>query len=307
MPNNVTHCYFGDLVAQDFHSDAGEAVKAHLDLFYMGANGPDLFFTFRELGFGIPSLSNLMQFVKTYEVFESAVQYMRKNPEDTAAYAYFLGLFCHYALDRVVHPYVNYAVEQGFFADYPKKYQKSIHTIIEIYFDEYIIRQKQNLQLVSYTPAKLVANSKADRRKMAQIYNDVVFPVYNVRTSEKKMAVSVWIVNFFHKLLNDKKGRKRAFYEFLEKPIGYAKLTCFLKPVRDGDSYDFLNNGRRPFRIIRNKSEMSTENFDEMTERARKLCLELTDKFDKACKGGESLRKKDFAINYEGVMDPLFT
>src|SRR5690554_826548 len=96
MPNLITHCYFGDLVLQDLNNNDQEHIKANLQLFYMGTNGPDLFFSFRELNFGIPELSNAMQFVKAYEVFSAAAEYINLHPEDKAARVYFLGLFCHY-------------------------------------------------------------------------------------------------------------------------------------------------------------------------------------------------------------------
>lgn len=305
MPNFIVHSYFGDLVSQSLDKDKQQQIATNQDLYYMGANGPDLFFTFRELNFGVPSFANTMQFIKTYEVFDSAVNYLQQHPEDKAAYVYFLGLLCHYALDSVVHPYVCYAVDNDFFALYPDKYQRSIHTIMEVYFDEYIIKNKQNIELTAYSPKHLLAAKKADRYKMAQIYQDVILPIYEVKISDRAMATSFWIAYNFHYITNDKKGRKRRFYEWLERPLGYGKLTCFLKPVFDGDNFDFLNNNRRPFRKVRNESELSTETFEDMVARAHTLCIELIQKLDSACQGKEALDPVDFSINYEGVRQPL--
>jgi len=306
MPNFITHSYFGDLVVKSLEPDKQELIEQRRDLFYMGANGPDLFFSFRELNFGLPSLANQMQFTKAFEVFAAAAAYLQEHPEDSAASVYFVGLLCHYALDSVAHPYVCYAVDNCFFADYPAKYQKSMHTIMEVYFDEYIIKNKQNLQLTSYNPKNLITAKKADRHKMAQLYQDIVLPIYQMSTSNKAMSASIWIAYFFHRITNDKKGRKRRLYELVELPIGYSKLTCFLKPIFDSEKYDFLNNNRRPFRKVRNEKELTRENFDEIIARAHKLCIELIKKFDSACKGGTPLDRKDFLINYEGVKDPNY-
>ncbi len=306
MPNFIVHSYFGDLVSHSLDKDKQKQIVANQDLYYMGANGPDLFFTFRELNFGVPSFANTMQSIKTFEVFEAASKYMQQHPQDNVAYVYFLGLFCHYALDSVVHPYVCYAVDNDFFSLYPAKYQRSIHTIMEVYFDEHIIKNKQNIELTAYSPKHLLAASKTDRYKMAQIYQDVILPIYGVKISNRAMVASFWIAYYFHYLTNDKKGRKRRFYQFLELPIGYGKLSCFLKPVLESNNFDFLNNSRRAFRKVRNESELSTETFEEMLTRAHTLCIELIQKFDAACQGKGALDPADFSINYEGVRDPKF-
>ncbi len=306
MPNFIVHSYFGDLVTDSLQPDKQALIESNKDLFYMGANGPDLFFSFRELGFGLPSFANQMQSMNTFEVFDAAAAYIKEHPDDKRAYVYFLGLFCHYALDSVMHPYVYYAVDNCFFADYPAKYQKTMHTIMEVYFDEYVIVHKQNLELSSYSPKSLIAAKKADRHKMAQLYQDIILPIYDAKVSNKLMAISFWIAYFFHRVTNDKKGRKRRLYERMEAPFGYAKLTCFLKPIFDSNNYDFLNNNRRPFRIVRNEEELSTENFDEMLIRAHKLCAGLIAKFDSACSGGLPLDKGDFLVNYEGIKEPNY-
>ena len=305
MPNLVTHTYFADKVAEKLDSNKQEIIARNKDIFYIGSNGPDVFFSFRELKMGVKDMSNKLQSVKTFEVFEKTAEWLQKN-YDEASYAYLLGLHCHYALDRVAHPYVNYAIEHGFFKDYEAKYRKSIHTIIEIYFDEYIIRNKLNTTIKDFSCKPLIANTKKDRYTVAKIYQEVINPIYGFNLFSKQIANSILLVNLFHKFTSDKTGRKKKILSLIEKIFfdNYPKLTSFIKPVYEGDKFDFLNNEHRPWRKVRNKSEMTKDSFDDMLNRALLDAIDNINTYEKAINSKAKLDKKSFAVNYEGIHDP---
>lgn len=80
-----------------------------IDCFIMGANGPDLLFYYQRYNplrkYQLDKLGKLMHREKTglflKNLFTMAATDAQKD--------YCLGFLCHYAMDSIIHPYVNYA------------------------------------------------------------------------------------------------------------------------------------------------------------------------------------------------------
>ena len=305
MPNFITHTYFGDMVAQKLDSDSRLLIAENKNIFYIGTNGPDVFFPFRELNFGAKHFSNKMHNVKVCEVFQSTADYIR-NKNDNSMLAYVLGLQCHYALDSVVHPFVFYAIERGFFKEYQKRYQKGIHTIIEIAYDEYVLKEIKKIDIKEYDPSGLIANTKEDRAKVALLYQEAINPVLGFNVFSKDLMKSINLVNIFHKLTNDKKGRRKKFILLLEKLLwnDQTKMSNFVKPVYESDKFDFLNLEKREFYKVRNECAISNESFTELFDRAQNIAVDNIKEYIKAIYDGSKIDKKRYCVNYEGIKDP---
>lgn len=101
MPAFYAHNEFGKEVMKLLPEDAARFINDDIDLFYLGLQGPDIFFYYHNgtkapmKGFG-STLHNMTG----REFFSQAV------PADKAGQIYLSGVLCHFTLDALCHKYI---------------------------------------------------------------------------------------------------------------------------------------------------------------------------------------------------------
>ena len=116
MPAMIAHYLFAQRVFSKLKK-AGVTPEAPA-MAAVGAQGPDIFFFHRVLpwepGTSFAKQGSLLHKIspaKLFEAFRAGIN--RASAEDRAAMTgYVQGFFCHYALDRAVHPFVYYWQEE---------------------------------------------------------------------------------------------------------------------------------------------------------------------------------------------------
>ena len=108
MPSILTHYGFNRDVIEDINF-----LKDNEDIYYVGAQGPDVFFFCGIIPFlGVENAKYIRKFGHALhkkdptEVFEYFIEYAKKSKDKDILFSYILGAGLHYVLDRKLHPYV---------------------------------------------------------------------------------------------------------------------------------------------------------------------------------------------------------
>ena len=134
MPDSYAHKYN----AQSALNIANYRPRNH-GAFILGCNGPDVFYYYRKYDpfrkQNMSSLSKLMHNSRTGLFLQNMFCFAQTNTQKD----FCLGWLCHYSMDSVVHPYINYVttayghpfnIEQG-------------HSFFESSLDSYISKHEQ--------------------------------------------------------------------------------------------------------------------------------------------------------------------
>lgn len=135
MPSVYTHALVARKTLQSLPTIVTEKIKAHLSLYFFGAQGADFCF-FYPLPSGYPA-RNLGSFLHRKGGY-NAFRVCKALCTDQLLFSYTLGYITHYATDTVFHPYVyatagnsplrHSRIEQAFDLVFKSEYEKDEYT-----------------------------------------------------------------------------------------------------------------------------------------------------------------------------------
>ena len=168
MPSAITHQLIAEEAVRLLPDGLQHIIERAPDEYYLGCQGPDMFFFYR---IGCRSEYNLGKFLhrhKVYEVFrlfarllsgEQNADLPRFSEEDrTRIFAYILGYLAHYAADSTFHPFVyNYMAKEGS--------AKPIHQLIENDWDVHFLHKFRGREAEKFRCAFSPKKSGGKRRR----------------------------------------------------------------------------------------------------------------------------------------------
>lgn len=117
MPDIITHILCGEkTVEKIYDATLRNEVINRRKLFNIGCQGPDIFLYYKIWPWSkhdqFSNLGELLHKEKTGDfLYESILylgQFQNNSEEFYDLFTYIIGLICHYNLDRLSHPYINY-------------------------------------------------------------------------------------------------------------------------------------------------------------------------------------------------------
>lgn len=135
MPSCITHQLIAEEAAKLLPPELSACANAHPDYYFLGAQGPDVFFFFRPLSQKQMNLGRYLHRYRVYDVFVA----LTEAPDGASSFhrtrmiAYIAGYLCHYCTDVVFHPFV-YAYLEKHGCD------KTEHQLMETDWDVYFAR-----------------------------------------------------------------------------------------------------------------------------------------------------------------------
>lgn len=301
MPNQITHFYFGQSAAGGLSDKAKEIILKYPGAYRVGSIGPDFMFVLREIGKGYSErYANEMQYLRMYEVFNACSDYIRAYPSECLI-SYMLGLINHYVIDSRAHAYVNFWVEEVMPKHYPGNMQTSLHGLLEAALDEIVLTEYMCVNPRTYNIAKDIKPTRYEKDKIAELYTGAINNVIGFEVSEKTIKRAINLTIFFFRMLGDKHGRKKRFFNYLEDRRGIKKqMSSLIRPPYLLGEFDYMNRDHKKWRIVRNRPELTDESFDELMEKCAEAFKRYVEKFLDSLEG-KPLNVKDFKVNYEGV------
>ncbi len=306
MPNLITHIFASEEVLESLPSCVKDDIFSTSDArsaYILGAIGPDFLFSLRELGLDAGRLPNRMHTSKQAETFVSLVDVLRAHPDNIKT-AYVLGLAAHYALDSAIHPYVYGMCESyvGYALDGVSL--PTAHQLIESALDEYVLENAGVNPTNAYNARRAISARKSVRLAIGELYRDAVSPVYGIAITPREASLGFELTGLAMGILRDVSGKRAARVRVAEKILwdGKRKITALMHPPYGYGKIDYLNFERKPFRIVRNRAELSNATCIELLEEAKNKAANVyIPHIYHAIKSASDLDMELFAITYDGT------
>lgn len=272
MPGYITHNIFGRKQYKTMQEGIiKNAVRNHRNVFYVGNQGPDIFFYFP--GYFMinrRNLGSIMHTEKTGEYMTKVLDYilnLNDTMERDICLSYFAGFLGHYTLDRTCHPYIYWKTDRM----HKTKDYHAKHVALETDID-YMFCKEFYKKNISEFPYKNVSElSKIELSAISLMLSDVLKNTYDNIRFNYKMAYSV-LLNFKYIIgnINDKRGIKEKIVGSVEERlIGHKHFTTLF--IRDNYSIknsDCLNLSKAEWFNPWQEDIKENSNFYELTEQA---------------------------------------
>ena len=266
MPAQVTHYLQAIDVCNDLDID-----RKYRNAVALGAMGPDFLYYYKLMtgGRDIRNLGTDLHSLHADELFSAFAEYIKANPNDIYARYFTYGFLCHYAFDRIAHPYVYFVqdtiVEQEKYRHRPFY----IHVRIEHSLDIIMLRDKRNmyvgkfgLKRVAPTDDKLALDSAV--RVMTFVINKLISDKFTERQCKKAYLDS----RRFLGLANDKTGIKRLGARILETACFMSHtVSYFIHPYMEDGEWDYSNYEKANW-TNKNDNTVHDDSFFELYEEA---------------------------------------
>jgi len=303
MPNIITHYTF----AKDKILDpSAKFIKAT----YLGAQGPDPFFYYGVISkFHRPnyqdvnSLGGLTQHMELTEPYVAMIEYAMKSSDKELLLSYIDGLFMHYSLDRLVHPFVFY--NTGFTdREQDSKEIQHHYNFGHMYFEnilDFIVGKKEGTFRRADAYLKLDNRSLLKISEMWEFVNRQVQHVPNIETNSFYLSVKDFRKTM--RIAYSPLGIKKALFKVIFGKEGFAYGICSLRNLHRFEGIDFLNEKHAKWYMPSGNEK--TDSFYDLYENAGALYRSLHACLKKASNGYNE--KKDIAligagINHEGII-----
>lgn len=123
---------------------------------------------------------------------------------------------CHYIMDDTIHPLIR-KIDKTCIKD------KHNHTMIELYYDYYLVKKYYNIRLDKYNNKK-VLNAKLSQ-KIKKMIDYTYYKTYNTKHVSRYYAINLWLyrkIKYLYYLFN---------FNFLKKISGFDKFKNVNKDI----------------------------------------------------------------------------
>lgn len=270
MPAATTHAEF----AREWKSTlplAEQEKIANANMFYLGSQGPDLFF-FSDAGVGKKTLRNYGSLMHKQSPYET-LEFMRRYAgDDTDLNSYIYGYISHYALDSCAHPLIFY--DARYMGD-SNDTETVRHFRIEAVIDR-IVLQKNGRDISDYDADILTALSEQNIHKLSSMYVHLFEEVFGWQVSQRKIEQTCRQCSFFLRVLRPNSERKFRMIAAAEKLAGRPHMISSLMLYNRMEHEDeLLNLNNRTFENVHNTDAKSSASFFDCWQEALKKASAL--------------------------------
>ncbi len=291
MPSFSTHYVFANkLVERIRQADAD--LELNVSALYYGTQGPDVLFSHRILptmkGKCRRDIASKLHACDPSKLFYYMREYLNTQPCDKATVkSYIYGFICHYALDRITHPYV-YALQKVITkATNAEKFPTFVvHNRIELTID--VLLLQRFLGVHDTTKFRTYSTLKADDALICEMSRMLAYVV--PRTCGDPADACLYRQAFYdfitiQKLFTDEKGFIYPLFSAVQFPvkrfIGPA-ATSFLRSRNPDTEWDYLNKGHARWVIPAEPDKTSNKSFDDLFAEAEDFAVNVISNFDTA-------------------------
>ncbi len=283
MPAIITHSFFAeDSLGNIKDPVLKDKISSRMDLFYLGAQGPDLFFYYKAKPWikydGIEKLGNIVHENLVDTFFKESFDYLDSLKGNDGFYdllTYLAGYMCHYSLDRNTHPLIHYSagIDNGLTKATRKYYNH--HRRLESTID-YFSLIKKGVDPVRFKSFELVSIRKRFEPVLIDYYIFILDKVYGTTITLGQVRSVIHDISRVLKNLYDPIGLKLLLYRLLELLMGARdEITSSMIPRRLINGMDYLNLDHRKWVHPCNPGHSSDESFWDLYN----IALDETVKF----------------------------
>jgi hypothetical protein len=257
-------------------------ISSRIDLFYLGAQGPDIFFYYKAKPWikydGVEKLGNIIHENLVDTFFKESFVYLDSLKGNDRFYdllTYLTGYLCHYSLDRNTHPLIHYSagIDNGLTKATRKYYNH--HRRLESTID-YFSLVKKEICPVRFKSFELVSIRKRFEPVLIDYYIFILDKVYGTTITPRQVRSAINDISRVLKNLYDPIGLKLLLYRLLELLTGARdEITSSMIPRRLINGIDYLNLDHRKWMHPCNAGLSSNESFWDLYD----MALDETGKF----------------------------
>ena len=280
MPDFATHHIFGE------NLEKSSAADKYPEIYRWGLQGPDILF-FRKIRIKASRyhvLGKKMHEEKTAELFSAMVSFCKESNGEVKeqAQAYLQGFAAHYALDRFLHPYVQYHQDKLVLTK--KHIHKGVaHCQIESDIDTDLYLYIHHKQVCKFYHEEDYLLPPTQLQTISALYTFVLYDVY------RELISPVEIINAIN---NAKKIQKRlycgrssmvTFGKLVDTAIGMpGVILSHIKGNRP--DWDSMNLGKDPWVNI-NTGKIEHTSVPQIMDHAAEYFINLHCILERNCRG----------------------
>ncbi len=280
MADFTAHYIFADQVYSALSPLRREIVDCDPVAYNWGAQGPDLLF-FRGALTGdspLPGYGNVIHSEKPAPLFAHILELARKADNTVVApmlMSYLFGFICHYALDRVVHPYVfHLEQQQQKTSDLPRN---TLHAQIECDIDCDLYRHLYDRSVTEFDVFALYPLTTMMRCSISLFYKEILQNVYQIHaeTSELEECFPA-MINLTARLYDSTGFIMRSAGKVADLAARQKrKFSSHIK--RDSSGWDSLNLRHRSWYNPWTPDDVKTASIPDLLQEAQTLAIQMID------------------------------
>lgn len=300
MADFATHFILGELALMQPGVDA-DFINANRTAFNWGLQGPDLLYFYAPeiLSHEFHNAATLLHNKDTggvmYELARYAASCSERNRD--MATAYFYGFVCHYALDSLIHPYVNYHARRL----REKTSRLHMHAKVESHISASVCAYYK-LMTDELRPPAFTADYMASprlRSTVADMLNAALFECFNFSLPDRKLHAAFFHTFVLEETLISCSSWLRPAAEYVEWFFGssYILSSNFKCPI---PNWDCLNRERRTWHYDDGRAK-STLSVIELMQRAANLSASLIAQYSDMMEQG-TIERIPYIRNFGGEL-----
>lgn len=283
MPNIITHNLFAEEVYRKCRKkDIRDLLETHMQIYGIGANGPDFLFFYHMLPWeaykehSLNQIGSVLHKKHVNAFYESAVKTMRKEVDPQVKereLVYVMGHLCHWALDMTTHPYIFYRTGNC------QKESAALHHRFESMLDAMMLQRMRNCDIKSYRCFENCEYDDEMLKAMARIYVNAIEDTMGqrIKVHALREALNDWYE--IQKLLYDPSGKKQKLVQAVEKLIGRPWLVSGnIVPCKIDERVDVLNLQKNIWMHPCDDTLLSIASFPDLFDEAIALALQAIER-----------------------------
>ena len=262
MPAATTHVEFARDVYQSL------STKSFVDdtLFYLGSQGPDLFFFSRASGFlpgSLKKVGDRMHVDKVKETLEYLYHYSRLNP---LLKNYYYGYLCHYALDSTCHPIVFHNARKIHEEDGSN--ESEAHIALEAIVDLWCL-EKHHKSIDDYNVFDDLLVTGSKKKELAKMYHSLFQDVYGLAIPSSKIQETITSIYRITKLIRPTSTKKYNAVYRIESLLKVPRtVSSMMLNNKSMEETNILNKNHQEYICYGQDNKVDTSSFEDLYNEA---------------------------------------
>lgn len=311
MPASIAHYLFAERAL--FLLKKRGIVVPDSDIFFTGAQGPDIFFFHRvfpwQWGAGHTYIGKKLHCTSPALLFEELGNILNTQaPNYDAVLSYIMGFFCHYALDRKAHPFIYWS-QSRLALDDPaygtNDYQ--YHFRIESALDTMFLRRQTGRLIGSFNLMSVLPRAaRSAYPAIGCMYRKLLLELFGIEIPPVLLAHAPSDMRHALFFMDDRTTlRRKLIYRPAEKLLRCGRpFTSLLKPNHTGD-WDYANLSHSMWSNPYDSRLISTDSFFDLYDSALNEACGMIAGFLNALPSGKTMKEitqdRGFSSDLPGV------
>lgn len=278
MPAFSTHHLFAEEMMETIKKSV-RGVKLDERAVIYGTQGPDFLFFHRILptmpGKSLTGVGSRIHRADPAKLFKAMADYINdgKNYDRDTVISYFCGFICHYALDRSVHPFVYWAMEDIKEKENITYHPFVLHNRIEFDMDMIFLREKRNItNALNFSTKSFLSGDEILLNEMARASCAAFSSVLEESLNKDKFYEAFSDFRYMQGVINSGKKWHISLLKAIQFPFKHfigPGLTAMMLSEKPDEKYDYMNSAKRVWHYPDNKDITLDKSVFELFEEAK--------------------------------------